>query len=123
MTPQLNSLMFRARQLEIAASTARPHTDCELSTIVDRPSRRSVSRMRAAALGLGLSLALAGTGVATASSGVAHSSAAQRNLHSAQRRELRISRLQSEGYQQASCTLSGTLMVNQLTHSSVIVGE
>ena len=99
----------------------------QLNSTVDRRRRLSVSRMRAAAVGAGLSLALAGTVVATAAGGTSHSSAAgsavQRNLRSAERLELRIRRLESEGYQQASCTLTGIRLVNPNTHNSVTVGD
>ena len=90
------------------------------STIVDR-RRRSVSRGRAAAVALGLTLALTGTGVASASGGGSALAGAQRSVRSAERLELRIGKLEREGYQQASCTLSGMRMVNPHTHRSVTV--
>ena len=77
-------------------------------TIVDR-RRRSVARCRAAAVALGLTLALTGSGVASARGGGirARRGGAQR-ARPAARLELRIGKLQREGYQQASCTLQGS---------------
>ena len=89
-------------------------------TIVDR-RRRSVARGRAAAVALGLTLALTGSGVASARGGGSAHVAAERSARAAARLELRIGKLQREGYQQASCTLSGIRMVNLRTHRSVTV--
>jgi|HubBroStandDraft_6_1064221.scaffolds.fasta_scaffold830446_1 hypothetical protein len=90
------------------------------STIVDR-RRLSVSRGRAAAVALGLTLALTGTGVASASGDGSARTGAQHGVRSAERLELSIGKLEREGYQQASCTLSGMRMVNPHTHRSVTV--
>jgi hypothetical protein len=110
MSSHLNAEVIRAHQLEIAASTSRAHHLQELRGRTERTSRVSSSRVRrGAALAAGLCLALAGAGVATASTGTSQS------LTSGQL-QYRIRALEAEGYVPASCIAGATRLYSARTH-------
>jgi hypothetical protein len=108
MSPHHNAEVIRARQLEIAASAAHAHHGHELRTMVDRPRRVSV-RLRAAGIALGVCLAVAGTGVATASAGTSQRlTPGQLQYH--------IRSLEADGYVPSSCRVGSTRLFNPRTH-------
>ncbi|HTT28575.1 MAG TPA: hypothetical protein VMG37_09210 [Solirubrobacteraceae bacterium] len=115
MSLHINAQVVRARQTEIAASTAHPQHTHDVRVANGRAGSKSTSRIRrGAALAAGLCLAVTGTGVATASTGSSkHLSAPQLQYH------LRL--LEAQGYKPASCMVGSTRMYSEKTHRFVMV--
>lgn len=115
MSPHLTAQVGRARQTEIAASTAHAQHKSELRTANERRGRRPASRIRrGAALAVGLCLAASGTGVATASTG------SSPHLSSGQL-QYRLRALESQGYKPASCMVGSTRLYSARKHHYVTV--
>ena len=115
MSLHINAQVVRARQTEIAASTAHAEHTHEVRVANGRANSKSASRIRrGAALAAGLCLAVTGTGVATASTGSSqHLSTAQLQYH------LRLA--EAQGYKPASCQVGSTRLYNARTRRFVTV--
>jgi hypothetical protein len=113
MSLHINAQVVRARQTEIAASTAHAEHSGEVRVANGRASSKSASRIRrGAALAAGLCLAVTGTGVATASAGTS-------NHLTAGQLQFRLRELEAKGYKPASCMVGSTRMYSSRTHRYV----
>jgi hypothetical protein len=117
MTSHLHHEIARARQQEIAARAIHAH---------DEPDRRGTGnprrpiRRRFAQAGAALSV-LAVVTAAAVTGADANPRHVQSGRVTAQQLAREIGALERKGYQQASCTVGGTLMTNYKTGQSVTV--
>jgi len=113
MSSQIYTEATRTLEVQIATPSGDPHHPCEVNAATTQPVHRGPRRRRLGATAAVLALALASTGGAIATASTLGSTTP--------RFVQQIRLLETRGYVQKSCTLTGTAMFNPRTGRTVTV--